>query len=253
MTAYVRPRAVVHEVLTSLRFAKDVAVVLAGELEMYRVVLPALLAVVLSGCSLGTKSLSMGFNEPDSATASSRSGSTTASLGGDPAARRAAAGQQVAKLDDKAPAGSYERAPRGALRDRDYSGTTLNAEQARDLINSYRKEKGLKPLRLDPALTNAAKAHSRDLAKWDRISHYGSDGSNPWDRVKRTGYNARLAAENVGTGQLDIAEVFKGWQESPGHNKNLLLKDAEHMGIALVTDGKTEFKTFWTLVLGAPM
>ena len=34
-------------------------------------------------------------------------------------------------------------------------------------------------------------------------------------------------------------------------NKNLLLKDAKHMGIALVHDGKTEFKTFWTLVLGA--
>ena len=52
-------------------------------------------------------------------------------------------------------------------------------------------------------------------------------------------------------GQVTIEEVFKGWRKSPGHNKNLLLKDAEHMGIALVYDAKTEFKTFWTLVLGA--
>ena len=141
----------------------------------------------------------------------------------------------------------------GALSDRDYSHTALDAEKARALINKYRKEKGLKPLSLNAELTAAAKAHSRDLAKWDRISHYGSDGSNPWDRVKRTGFHARLAAENVGTGQIDFQEVLRGWKESSGHNKNLLLGDATHMGIALVQDPKTEFKSFWTLVIGAPM
>ena len=111
----------------------------------------------------------------------------------------------------------------------------------------------MKPLKLSAALTEAAKAHSRDLAKWDRISHYGSDGSNPWDRVKRAGYNAKVAAENVGTGQASLEEVIKGWQKSPGHDKNLLLADAEHMGIALVQDPRTEFKTFWTLVVGASL
>jgi uncharacterized protein YkwD len=153
---------------------------------------------------------------------------------------------------DKAPKDSYERAPKGALALRDYSATRLDAERARDLVNAYRREKGLKPLKLQPALTEAAREHSRDLARWDRISHFGSDGSNPWDRVKRAGYSARLAAENVGTGQVTIEEVVKGWQASPGHNKNLLLSDAEHMGIALVQDPKTEFKTFWTMVIASP-
>ncbi len=120
------------------------------------------------------------------------------------------------------------------------------------MINTYRRSKGLRPLKLNSELTSAAKEHSKDLAKWDRISHFGSDGSNPWDRVKRTGYGARMAAENVGTGQASIDEVMKGWKASPGHNKNLLLPEAEHMGIALVQDPRTEFKTFWTLVLGTP-
>jgi uncharacterized protein YkwD len=167
--------------------------------------------------------------------------------------RTASANQKLAKVDDKAPQGSFARAPHGALGDRDYSTTRLDPDKARELINAYRKEKGLKPLKLNAELSNAAKAHSRDLAKWDRISHYGSDGSNPWDRIKRTGYNARVAAENVGTGQVNIEEVVKGWKDSPGHNKNLLLSDAEHMGIALVQDPKTEFKTFWTLVVGSPL
>ena len=220
---------------------------------MYRVVLPVVMALLLSACSVASSSLSSGYANNDTASIAPKRKPTIA-LGGEPTADRsgAAAKTQVAALD-QAPKGSYEKAPSGVLADRDYTQTKLDAERARDLINAYRKEKGLKPVKLNSELSNAAKGHSKDLAKWDRISHYGSDGSNPWDRVKRSGFNARLAAENVGTGQVTIDEVFKGWQESPGHNKNLLLPDAEYIGIALVQEPKSEFKTFWTLVLGTPM
>jgi hypothetical protein len=34
---------------------------------------------------------------------------------------------------------------------------------------------------------------------------------------------------------------------------NLLLADGTEMGLALVQDPKTEFKSFWTLVIGTPM
>jgi uncharacterized protein YkwD len=221
---------------------------------MYRVALSIALLMSLSACGLNTSSLSSGFADSSPTTASITPSGSSIALGAEPAAYRPAErkGTQVAALD-KAPSGTFERAPKGALSDRDYSATMLNPEMARDLINQYRAEKGLKPLKLNAELSEAAKAHSRDLAKWDRISHYGSDGSNPWDRVKRSGYKARLAAENVGTGQIDFQEVMRGWKESSGHNKNLLLPDAEHMGLALVQDPKTEFKSFWTLVIGAPM
>ena len=218
---------------------------------MYRVVLTVGLVTALAGCSLGSSSIPSGFADTSKDTASiSKPSAKSVGLGGDPAAPR---GIQLAKLDDKAPVGTFEKAPEGILADRDYSRTGLDAQMARDVINAYRKEKGLKPLKLSPELTEAAKAHARDLSKWDRISHYGSDGSNPWDRVKRAGYKARLTAENVGTGQIDFNEVMRGWKDSPGHNKNLLMTDADHMGVALVQDPKTEFKSFWTLVIGSPM
>lgn len=221
---------------------------------MYRVALAAGFATSLAGCSLGSMPLSSGLAEPEMTTSSLSSSPSSPSfksvgLGGDPSLPR---NTKVAALD-RAPSGSYEKAAPGVLSDRDYSHTSLNAEMARDLINAYRKKHHLKPLKLNAELTEAAKAHSRDLAKWDRISHYGSDGSNPWDRVKRAGYRARLTAENVGTGQVDFKEVMRGWEESPGHNKNLLTADATNMGIALVQDPKTEFKSFWTLVIAAPM
>jgi uncharacterized protein YkwD len=217
---------------------------------MLRFVVPALLAISLSGC--GAISYSLTANLPGSGQPTGKAPrvKTADAVGTGFKTTTAAA---VDQATDKAPKGSFEKAPSGALSGRDYTVTKLDAELARDLVNAYRKEKGLRPLKLQPNLTEAARAHSRDLAKWDRISHFGSDGSNPWDRVKRAGYSAQLAAENVGTGQVTIQEVIKGWKASPGHNKNLLLPDAVHMGIALVQDAKTEFKTFWTLVIASPM
>ena len=228
---------------------------------MYRVLIPALAGALLAGCSMAdSSSLSTGFASSDQATnsiassrGSGRSDDRAASNDTSPPSRSDAPPKRVASSQDLIPRGSYEKSPKGALADRDYSATLLSAEKARELINAYRKEKGLKPLGLNPALAEAAKAHSQDLAKWDRISHYGSDGSNPWDRVKRAGYNAKVAAENVGTGQASLEEVIKGWKASPGHNKNLLLADAAEMGIALVQDQRTEFKTFWTLVVGSSL
>ena len=217
---------------------------------MYRFALLGLACATLAGCALNTSAITSGFADNSSSTASI---SGSSSLGANSGTSSKSGGVRTARLDDKAPSGTYEKAPSGALSDRDYSHTQLNVEKARDIINQYRRDNGLKPLAISAELTAAAKSHSRDLAKWDRTSHYRSDGSNPWDRVKRSGYKPRLAAENVGTGQISFDEVMKGWKNSPGHNKNLLLADAQQMGLALVYEPKTEFKSFWTLVVGTTM
>jgi uncharacterized protein YkwD len=131
-------------------------------------------------------------------------------------------------------------------------GPGLDPAAAAKLVNSYRAQKGLKPLKLNTRLSEAARKHSEDLAKSDRISHYGSDGSDAWDRVRKTGYGARITAENVGTGQQSLEEVFRGWQKSKDHNANLLLGDAEELGIAVVYKPDSQFKTFWTMVVASP-
>lgn len=219
---------------------------------MYRVGLAAIAAgLMAAACSTGPTTVSTGFADSGSSPSITHL-NPTSSLGYS-SKSSSSSGTRVAALSDKIPRGTYETAPKGALADRDYSSTHLDTERALAVINAYRKQNGLRPLKLNAKLTAAAKSHSRDLAKWDRISHYGSDGSNPWDRVKRTGYSPRLAAENVGTGQVTFDEVMRGWKESEGHNKNLLLADAREAGLALVNDPRTEFKSFWTLVLGSSM
>lgn len=129
---------------------------------------------------------------------------------------------------------------------------SFDAAEALSMVNAYREKNGLPPLSMDPRLKQAAQAHATDLASNDRISHFGSDGSDPWERVTRAGFNPKVAAENVGTGQLSFGEVLREWQLSPDHKKNLLLPDATHMGVAVVNRPDTQFKTFWSFVVGAP-
>ena len=121
---------------------------------MYRVLVPALLSLLLAGCGMANSSLSSGFansGQPTSSLPTSRTLRSTA----------AATETKVASADDKIPKGSFERAPTGALADRDYSGARLDPEKARELINAYRKEHGLKPVRLNAQLTIAARAHAK--------------------------------------------------------------------------------------------
>ncbi len=134
---------------------------------MYRVVLPVVLSFSLGACSLGN-SQPFSFGLGDSApTQTARSGasvrSNTVGLGGDPSTTRSSSPNPkvaAAAHSDRAPKGSFDRAPAGALADRDYSTTNLDAARARDLINAYGKTNGLKPLSLNSELTTAAKAHA---------------------------------------------------------------------------------------------
>src|SRR5262245_29785770 len=115
---------------------------------MRRVVLPAVLSLCLAGC--GVVSYSLTGTLPDPGQPTTKPWRTqTAEARDQPRTRVAAAAVSY----DKAPKGTYERAPPGALAERDYTATRLDAERARDLINAYRKEKGLRPLTLEPALT----------------------------------------------------------------------------------------------------
>jgi uncharacterized protein YkwD len=220
-----------------------------------RVVAVVVLSSLLAGCSLGSVPLPMGLAEDDTV-ATTEVGETSLSAAG------TVEGAEPRRKRKSSSEGGWAAAIANLTGSKASSGapTPPPAEEpapfdpvaALGMINEYRQSQRLKPLRLDPQLTQAAKRHSRDLARHDRISHYGSDGSSPWDRVVKSGYPARVAAENVGTGQASFTEVLAGWKASEGHNRNLLMSDATHMGLALVRDDATEFKTFWTLVVGAP-
>src|SRR5262249_11438442 len=57
------------------------------------------------------------------------------------------------------------------------------------LVNAERSKVGCSALTLNATLTKAAQAHSDDMAAHQNMSHTGSDGSSPGDRITRAGYS----------------------------------------------------------------
>jgi uncharacterized protein YkwD len=201
---------------------------------MFRVLGLALAVMALSGCAVSPSpsvfsSLNSRDDAPSPAATAAREGTT----------QQASLGSAIGGWWDSIKSGfggSDEENPSVGA-----ANHTFDPVAAQKLVNAYRAQKGLKPLKLNPKLSQAALRHSEDLAKSDRISHFGTDGSDAWERVRKAGYPARMTAENVGTGQQSLDEVFHGWQKSKDHNANLLLKDADEMGVAMVYNPKSQF------------
>jgi uncharacterized protein YkwD len=100
-------------------------------------------------------------------------------------------------------------------------------------VNAQRKAHGLSALRPSPALMKAAQSHACDNAARNIYSHVGSDGSDLGTRLRRTGYQLRVAAENTGYGFSSAAKAVDFWMRSPGHRANILNPSVTEIGVGL--------------------
>ena len=98
--------------------------------------------------------------------------------------------------------------------------------------NRERAEAKLPALSLDSKLTDAARLHASDMASHDKMSHEGSDGSTPSERIKRQGAHPLNDGENVASGYPTVDKLMRGWMESPPHRENILGKFSQ-VGIAV--------------------
>lgn len=109
------------------------------------------------------------------------------------------------------------------------------------------------PLAWNPALGNAALAHSRDMAMRRYFSHRAGDGSQAAERALRAGYSWRRVGENIAFGQRSPREAVEGWLDSPGHCANIMNRGFTEMGAAYgVTPQRQTGIIYWTQVFGAP-
>ncbi len=128
----------------------------------------------------------------------------------------------------------------------------LDLAIALENYNQYRAKHDLAPVKLNGRLIAASQTHAEDLAEHGIASHEGTDGTHHGDRVQQKGYYFSIAAENVATGQNSWDKVFKAWQQSPGHNENLLLPDVSDFGVALVFNPETTYAYYWAMIVAAP-
>ncbi len=112
------------------------------------------------------------------------------------------------------------------------------------LHNQYRTAHGLSALVANSSLMAAAQAHSDDMATHKTLSHTGSDGSTPFQRMTRSGYAWSTAAENVDFGQTTADAVFNDWVSDPLHLADIT---GPYRNIGVGRNG-----TWWTVDLASP-
>jgi uncharacterized protein YkwD len=101
------------------------------------------------------------------------------------------------------------------------------------LINRDRAHHALPPLVADAKLAEIARAHSREMAKDDRVGHVSPRTGSSLDRVLRAGLRPGLVLENVGRG-YSAEEAETGFLASPGHRSNILDRRARRVGVGVV-------------------
>ncbi|AWW36121.1 CAP domain-containing protein [Streptomyces cadmiisoli] len=114
-----------------------------------------------------------------------------------------------------------------------------------NLVNSERGKAGCSPVKLNAKLSKAAQDHSADMAAQRNMSHTGSDGSDPGERITRAGYQWQTYGENVAYGYSSPEQVMAGWMSSPGHKRNILNCAFKEIGVGLAQPGN-----YWTQNFG---
>jgi uncharacterized protein YkwD len=105
-----------------------------------------------------------------------------------------------------------------------------------DLANQARAAANLRPLRWDPALAMAARAHAIRMSQEGPISHQYAGEANLTERGGQAGAHFSLIEENIGVGSTLIS-IHEGWLHSPGHRANLLNPSVDQVGVAVVESG----------------
>jgi len=125
------------------------------------------------------------------------------------------------------------------------TATLARADDMAEAISHYRREHGLSAVKTDPQLTAIAERQAKAMAASGIMDH--SVAGSFSSRVSSV--NANRAAENIAAGTKTWAETFRMWQNSPGHNANLLQAKADSVGVAVARNENTRYKIFWAMVI----
>lgn len=107
------------------------------------------------------------------------------------------------------------------------------AEELFAMANRSRIEAGVGRLDWDPALAAAALNHCLRMAAEGPISHRYGGEPDLTARAGSAGAHFSLIEENIAVGSSS-ATIHQGWLDSPGHRSNMLNRDVDRVGIAVV-------------------
>ena len=111
-----------------------------------------------------------------------------------------------------------------------------------ECIKFMNNQKALPVLLPSKGLTLAAKDHASTQSLTDKTGHTGTDGSDPFKRMKRYG-SYKTAGENISYGSKSAREIvvtllIDDGVKSRGHRKNIMNKDFSTTGIGFASKHK---------------
>lgn len=112
--------------------------------------------------------------------------------------------------------------------------------------NAIRRNVGLRPQRINPALTKAAQDHANYMAATGDFSHYTNGGYQY--RAVKYGFRGGVR-ENIAAGYGSVDATFNTWQASGGHYASIVSNTSEAgFGYAISRNGSP----YWVGVYGSP-
>jgi uncharacterized protein YkwD len=143
-------------------------------------------------------------------------------------------------LAPSAGAAQVERCPGSLDVPTSQEGLNNAAQAIGCLVNAERTSRGLKPLRRDGDLAQAARRHSADMARRNYFSHVTPGGEDLGDRLREAGYgdpgDGWRAGENLGWGtgnRATPASLVDEWLASDGHRRNMLKESFRELGVGV--------------------
>jgi uncharacterized protein YkwD len=102
----------------------------------------------------------------------------------------------------------------------------LNANSTFEMINSYRKERGMKPFTKSEELCGIADKRTdyllEHIQEWYSLDEYSPDKGHLGIQEFRKLYSGKAMGENIGGYAKSNEQNFEGWKTSPAHNANML-------------------------------
>lgn len=113
------------------------------------------------------------------------------------------------------------------------------------ILNGYRAEKGVAPLRLNDKLTVMSCVRAEEIA-WSGVQgHTRPDGRKCFSIFKEAGFEEGTAGENLGYGFWTPEEVCQAWKDSRTHYNNIINPKFKQIGIGVAADPDERGKLVW--------
>ena len=113
------------------------------------------------------------------------------------------------------------------------------------IINGYREEGGLEPLKLNEELTIISCARAEEIA-WSGNHTHTRPNLSSWSSIMRdNGFSEGTAGENIGWGYADARSVCEAWKASKTHYENIMNPEFTEIGIGVAPDADAQKNLCW--------